>query len=97
MSLEENVILIFLKYVIAVLGLGLVATWLMAYRRFKDSAYRVIFLIKAFVGAYWTFYYVQSITGGFVLAHQVWVRAGILVTLAASIAIGIAFLRERPK
>ena len=95
MNLEENVILIGMKWAIAIMGLGLTGIWLMAFKNFRNSAYRCIFMLKALVGLFWAFYYFQSLIGGIVTAHQIWVRAGILITLSASIAIGIAFLKER--
>ena len=95
MNLEDSVILNAMKWVVAMAGLLLAGVWYTVFVKIKDTAYRVIFALVAFIGIFWAFYYAQSIAGGLVLVHQIWVRVGILVTLSLFIAVGLALLRER--
>ena len=94
MDIEGNLILNIMKYIIASAGLVVALVWWLVTRKFRQSAYKVLFWMVFCIGIYWAFYYVQSILGGFVVPHQIWVRAPILLSLGLFIGLGIALLKE---
>lgn len=93
--MESSVIMQILKYIIAGAGLVTCVVYASLARRHKGTPIAIIDWMIAGIGLYWAFYYVQSILGGLVTPHQVWVRSPLLVTLALFIAKGLTNLRRK--
>ena len=82
MDIESNIILNIMKYLIVA------ASLLMAYAEFrqaislKGKPYAWAKWALGAMGIYWAFYYVQSILGGLITSHQIWVRSPLLLTIS---------------
>lgn len=97
MDLEGILFLNIMKYLMVVAGLFMFVIYSILARRYKGQICAPIKWIIAGLGLYWAFYYFQSILGGLLPAHQIWVRSPLFVTLTAFTAMGILSLRKLEK
>lgn len=87
--LESVIILQLIKYFIAAVGLLGAVFQTMRAIKLKGSGREWITWGFAFIQFYWAFYYIQSLLGGIVMGHQIWVRIGIFVACSLITSCGI--------
>ena len=97
MDVENSVVLNLMKYCIVAVALVLAYVETRRAISMRGTGYGWIFWSLSFIGVYWAFYYTQSILGGLIPAHQVWVRSPLLITLALVAAGAIMSLRNIKK
>ncbi len=90
--LETMFIPILFKYLILVVGLAVGAVYSILTFKYRGQACSYPKGVIAFIGFYWALYYLQSILGGVLSAHQIWVRSPLFVTLSAILFMGILSL-----
>jgi len=80
------------KYLLVLAGLSLGVVYTILAIRYKGYACEIPKWVIAICGFYWAFYYLQSILGGILAAHQIWVRSPLFITLIAVLLMGILSL-----
>lgn len=82
MDIESNIVLNVMKYCIVAVSLLMAYAEIRQAIRMKGVYGRWVKWALGLMGIYWAFYYTQSIFGGLLASHQIWVRSPLLLTLA---------------
>ena len=87
-ALEGIIVLQIFKYLIAITGIAIGILYTILAIRYRGQACAIPKWVIAIMGFYWSFYYIQSILGGILASHQIWVRSPLFVTLMAILFMG---------
>lgn len=92
--LETVLMLQILKYLIA--GIGLFGAYFQAHKAITNKKEENTWISwgTAAILLYWSFYYTQSILGGLVMSHQIWVRVGVFLSVCLPTARGIEIWKK---
>lgn len=82
MDIESNIVLNVMKYCIVAVSLLMAYAEIRQAIRMKGVYGHWVKWALGLMGVYWAFYYTQSILGGLLSSHQIWVRSPLLLTLA---------------
>jgi hypothetical protein len=97
MDPDSIIILEVFKYLMVLAGLALGVVYGILTYRYRKFTCAIPKGVISFIGFYWVFYYMQSIFGGILPAHQIWVRSPLFVTLMAMLFMGILSLWKMEK
>lgn len=94
MDIESNIILNVMKYFIVAAALIMAYAEVMQALKYRREPWSWVKWALGIMALYWAFYYLQSILGGIISSHQIWVRSPLLLTISLVGANAIMSLRR---
>ena len=94
MDIESNIILNVMKYLIVAASLVMCYAEIMQAVKYRHQPWSWVKWALGGMALYWAFYYTQSILGGLLSSHQIWVRSPLLLTISLVAANAIMSLRR---